>query len=158
MHRQEPLPSQLLTDPCLASPVQIPTLVEYIKLAQGAKRTIGIYPETKHPSFFDSLNLGCFPGGSFTDAVLKTLQTNGYTGAVNSPAWREKPVFLQSFEVRGGAGWMVSCHELQLLLLPLSCTGHARPRHPHLSSPAAQQPEGHPQQDQHPLCAARRRV
>ncbi|WP_244329119.1 glycerophosphodiester phosphodiesterase [Tolypothrix sp. PCC 7910] len=69
---------------------EIPTLQEIIDLAKAksiaANRTIGIYPETKHPSYFQSIGL------SLEEPLLKTLKANGYQGA-------NAPVFIQSFEV-----------------------------------------------------------
>lgn len=47
---------------------------------------IGVYPETKHPSYFD----GC--GLRMDRALLQTLSRHGYEG-------RSAPVFIQSFEV-----------------------------------------------------------
>ncbi|MBD2665094.1 glycerophosphoryl diester phosphodiesterase [Richelia sinica FACHB-800] len=68
----------------------IPTLQEIIDLAQRKSqeinRLIGIYPETKHPSYFQSINL------PLEDNLLNTLHSNGYQG-------RHAPVFIQSFEV-----------------------------------------------------------
>ena len=69
---------------------KIPTLQEVIDLVKAMKRVvgrdIGLYPETKHPSHFDSLGL------SMEEPLVWTLHRNGY----NSP--RDK-VFIQSFEV-----------------------------------------------------------
>ncbi|MBD2336308.1 glycerophosphodiester phosphodiesterase [Calothrix sp. FACHB-156] len=69
---------------------EIPTLQEIIDLAQAksiaVNRTIGIYPETKHPTYFQSIGL------SLEEPLLKTLAANGYQGA-------NTPVFIQSFEV-----------------------------------------------------------
>lgn len=62
----------------------IPTLQEIIDLAQ--QKNIGIYPETKHPSYFASLGL------SLEEPLVKILATNGYTQ-------KHEPVFIQSFEV-----------------------------------------------------------
>jgi glycerophosphoryl diester phosphodiesterase len=68
----------------------IPTLDEIIALAKAATartgRTIGIYPETKHPSYFRGLNLPIEP------VLLATLARAGWTRA-------DSPVFIQSFEV-----------------------------------------------------------
>jgi glycerophosphoryl diester phosphodiesterase len=47
---------------------------------------IGIYPETKHPSYFAGLGLALEP------PLLAALAAHGYEG-------REAPVFIQSFEV-----------------------------------------------------------
>ena len=69
---------------------QIPTLEEIIALAkQRSKelgRTIAIYPETKHPTYFALIGKG-------TDAPLvAALAKAGWTTA-------DAPVFIQSFEV-----------------------------------------------------------
>jgi glycerophosphoryl diester phosphodiesterase len=69
---------------------EIPTLAEIIALAKAESartgRTIGIYPETKHPSYFRSLGLALEP------VLLAELARAGWTT-------REAPVFIQSFEV-----------------------------------------------------------
>jgi glycerophosphoryl diester phosphodiesterase len=69
---------------------QIPTLAEIIALAKqrshDLKRVIGIYPETKHPSYFASIGL---PMEAHLVAQLKAA---GWTDA-------KAPVFIQSFEV-----------------------------------------------------------
>jgi glycerophosphoryl diester phosphodiesterase len=62
----------------------IPTLQEVIDLAQG--KGVGIYPETKHPTYFDSIGL------SLEEPLVRTLAANGYR-------MRNAPVFIQSFEV-----------------------------------------------------------
>ena len=68
----------------------IPTLAEIIALAKSATtrtgRTIGIYPETKHPSYFRALGLPVEP------VLLAALAAAGWNGA-------DSPVFIQSFEV-----------------------------------------------------------
>lgn len=69
---------------------EIPTLEEVIDLVQqksaAVGRTVGIYPETKHPTYFDSIGL------SLEEPLVATLAANGYTDA-------NDPVFIQSFEV-----------------------------------------------------------
>jgi glycerophosphoryl diester phosphodiesterase len=69
---------------------EIPTLAEIIALAKAASartgRTIGIYPETKHPSYFRALGLPLEP------VLLAALAKAGWTT-------RDAPVFIQSFEV-----------------------------------------------------------
>lgn len=69
---------------------EIPTLQEVIDLAKQKSaetgRTIGIYPETKHPTYFDSIGL------SLEEPLVKTLKANKLTEA-------DDPVFIQSFEV-----------------------------------------------------------
>jgi len=69
---------------------EIPTLAEIIALAkaESAKRgrTIGIYPETKHPSYFASI------GKPMEARLVAQLKAAGWDSAT-------APVFIQSFEV-----------------------------------------------------------
>jgi glycerophosphoryl diester phosphodiesterase len=68
---------------------QVPTLQEVIDLAKRHSRggrEIGIYPETKHPTYHDSLGL------SLEEPLVELLRRNGYS----SP---NDKVFIQSFEV-----------------------------------------------------------
>jgi len=68
---------------------KVPTFDEVIALAQRKSRevgrTIGIYPETKNPSYFRQLGL------PLEDKMLASLATAGWSG-------RDAPVILQSFE------------------------------------------------------------
>ncbi|MEH2206191.1 MAG: glycerophosphodiester phosphodiesterase [Nostoc sp.] len=70
--------------------LEIPTLQEIIDLVKvksaEINRTIGIYPETKHPTYFQSIGL------ALEAPILATLTANGYQGA-------NAPIFIQSFEV-----------------------------------------------------------
>ena len=54
--------------------------------AAAAVKPIGVYPETKHPTYFDSIKL------SLEEPLLRTLAKHGYVH-------RHSPVFIQSFEV-----------------------------------------------------------
>lgn len=67
----------------------IPTLQEIIDLVKqkslATGKTIGIYPETKHPSYFEQIGL------PLEEKLLGILETNGYRGA-------DVPIFIQSFE------------------------------------------------------------
>ncbi|NJL10024.1 MAG: glycerophosphodiester phosphodiesterase [Calothrix sp. SM1_7_51] len=69
---------------------EIPTLQEIIDLAQSKSievgRTIGIYPETKHPTYFKSIGL------PLSDKLIEILHANGYHS-------HKDPIFIQSFEV-----------------------------------------------------------
>jgi glycerophosphoryl diester phosphodiesterase len=80
---------------------QIPTFDEVLDLVAQADRQraevaraaglpapprIGVYPETKHPSYFAKLNL------HFDERMLKALEEHGYSR-------RSDPICLQSFEV-----------------------------------------------------------
>ncbi|KAG2491260.1 hypothetical protein HYH03_010466 [Edaphochlamys debaryana] len=79
---------------------EVPTLEEYIKLAQSnPNRTVGIYPETKHPTWHDSLPQVKAADTTMSDIVLNMLRKYGYRGPVNSAAWVRRPAFIQSFEV-----------------------------------------------------------
>jgi glycerophosphoryl diester phosphodiesterase len=68
----------------------IPTFEEVIALVKQKSvqsgRIIGIYPETKHPSFHEALNL------KITDKFLEVLTAEGWNSA-------SSPVYVQSFEV-----------------------------------------------------------
>ncbi|MBD2768512.1 glycerophosphodiester phosphodiesterase [Hymenobacter sp. BT664] len=68
----------------------IPTFQEVIDLAKAQTRakgrTIGIYPETKHPTFHEALGL------PLTSKLLEALDAAGWNN-------RAAPVFVQSFEV-----------------------------------------------------------
>lgn len=79
---------------------EIPTLDEILDLVHGADVVrahsararhepaplrIGIYPETKHPSYFAGIGL------ALEEPLLDALDRHGYEG-------REAPVFIQSFE------------------------------------------------------------
>jgi len=68
----------------------IPTFQEVIDLAKKESaargRTIGIYPETKHPTFHHAVGL------PLEDRLVETLKVAGWTD-------KTAPVFIQSFEV-----------------------------------------------------------
>jgi glycerophosphoryl diester phosphodiesterase len=68
---------------------EVPTFEGVIELAQQLGRElgrpIGIYPETKHPSYFRSIGL------PLEDRVLEALGRHGWND-------RRAPVFIQSFE------------------------------------------------------------
>lgn len=68
----------------------VPTFQAVMDLAKAKTlatgRTIAIYPETKHPSYFKSINL------PLEKRLVDALAANGYQG-------RSAPVFIQSFEV-----------------------------------------------------------
>ena len=87
--------------------LQIPTLQEYIQVALGAKRPVGIYPETKHPTWHDSLP---FMGeDTISGILLKVLKQYGYKGGLGSRSWKKQPCFIQSFEVRSMPPLPSSC-------------------------------------------------
>jgi glycerophosphoryl diester phosphodiesterase len=62
---------------------EVPTFQEVVDLAR--REGVGIYPETKHPTYFDSIGL------SLEEPLVTALDANGYRT-------RSAPVFVQSFE------------------------------------------------------------
>ena len=76
-------------DPRFNGDFRIPTFEEVIDLAQRKSaekgRTIGVYPETKHPTYHQNLGL------PLEDRVLDVLRKKGWNH-------RGAPVFIQSFE------------------------------------------------------------
>ena len=85
----------------------VPTLAEIIALAQRESkargRTIGIYPETKHPSWHCALGL------SLEEPLLSALESAGWNH-------RDAPVFIQSFEA-GNLQWLRSRTQVKLIQL-----------------------------------------
>ncbi|MTD46738.1 glycerophosphodiester phosphodiesterase [Conexibacter sp. W3-3-2] len=69
---------------------EVPTLQEVLtlraRLSRELGREIGVYPETKHPTYFRSIGL------PLEEPLVRTLRANRLDG-------RRAPVFLQSFEV-----------------------------------------------------------
>jgi glycerophosphoryl diester phosphodiesterase len=86
---------------------EIPTFQEIIDLvkrkSKTVKRTIGIYPETKHPSYFNSIGLG------LEEPLIAALHANGYQG-------KDAPIFIQSFEV-GNLQYLSTKTDLPLVQL-----------------------------------------
>ncbi|MCW2764564.1 MAG: glycerophosphodiester phosphodiesterase [Nocardioides sp.] len=70
---------------------EVPTFAEVLQLVQEQERntgrTIGVAPETKHPSYFDSIGL------SLEEPMLRTLSRFHLDKS-------RSPVLIQSFEVR----------------------------------------------------------
>ena len=69
---------------------EIPTFEEVLQLLKAHEektgKRIGVYPETKHPSYFSSIDL------PHEGPLLELLTKYGFDGA-------DDPVFIQSFEV-----------------------------------------------------------
>ena len=88
----ERLPDLRPTNAAYDGQFEVPTFDEVVALAQelGAARgrPVGLYPETKHPSYFRALGL------PLEEPLVAALHDAGYT----SPA---DPVWIQSFEVGG---------------------------------------------------------
>jgi glycerophosphoryl diester phosphodiesterase len=68
---------------------QVPTFDEVLDLARHSRscdgRPVGVYPETKHPTYFDGV------GHSLEEPLLAELERNDLAGPGS-------PVFIQSFE------------------------------------------------------------
>jgi glycerophosphoryl diester phosphodiesterase len=68
---------------------RVPTFDEVLDLARRSRtcdgRPVGVYPETKHPTYFNSIGL------PLEDELVRVLAANGY-------ADRHEPEFIQSFE------------------------------------------------------------
>ncbi|KAG6386047.1 hypothetical protein SASPL_154933 [Salvia splendens] len=72
------------------------TFEEFIKIALGAPRVVGIYPEIKNPVFINQRVK--WPGGKkFEDVFVDTLKKYGYEGTYLSKQWMKQPAFIQSF-------------------------------------------------------------
>jgi glycerophosphoryl diester phosphodiesterase len=89
LRAKERLPGVRPTNTAFDGQFQVPTLQEVIDLAraEGAARgrTIGIYPETKHPTYHQTIGL------SLEEPLVRVLAANGLTQ-------RTDPVIIQSFE------------------------------------------------------------
>ncbi|WFE25196.1 glycerophosphodiester phosphodiesterase [Solwaraspora sp. WMMD791] len=85
----ERLPQLRPTNTAFDGQFLVPTLQEVIDLARSESRrlgrTIGIYPETKHPTYFRSIGL------PLEEPLVATLRRNKLTS-------RSDAVFIQSFE------------------------------------------------------------
>ncbi len=90
LRARERLPELRAANSAYDGRFDIPTFEEILQLLQqhekqGGKR-VGVYPETKHPSYFASIAL------AHEAPLLALLGKYGYAGAAD-------PVFIQSFEV-----------------------------------------------------------
>ncbi|MEV4630496.1 glycerophosphodiester phosphodiesterase [Micromonospora sp. NPDC049523] len=89
LRAKERLPQVRPTNTAFDGTLEIPTLQEVIDLAKSESRrvgrTIGIYPETKHPTYFQSIGL------ALEEPLVRVLKRNGLTS-------RKDAVFIQSFE------------------------------------------------------------
>jgi glycerophosphoryl diester phosphodiesterase len=108
LRAKERLPQVRPTNTAFDGRFEVPTLQEVIDLARAESRsrgrTIGIYPETKHPTYFRSIGL------ALEEPLVRVLKRNGLTS-------RRDPVFIQSFEtanLRALAG-MTDVRLVQLL-------------------------------------------
>jgi glycerophosphoryl diester phosphodiesterase len=65
---------------------EVPTFREILELIKKQKRKVGIFPETKHPTYFKSISL------PLEEALIKDLTDYGLNK-------KNSPVFIQSFEI-----------------------------------------------------------
>ncbi|MGF1615651.1 MAG: glycerophosphodiester phosphodiesterase family protein [Gammaproteobacteria bacterium] len=86
----ERLPQQRPANVRFDNQFGVPTLEEIIALVQGFEassgRPIGLYPETKHPTYFQKRGL------AMEQALVATLRRGGYE------AEKRRRIFIQSFE------------------------------------------------------------
>ena len=91
---------------------QVPTLDEVLDLARHSRtcdgEPVGVYPETKHPTYFDGIGL------SLEEPLVATLEANGFGS-------RSAPVYIQSFEV-GNLRELATMTRVPLVQL-INCTG-----------------------------------
>jgi glycerophosphoryl diester phosphodiesterase len=90
LRAKEGLPGLRPANKAFDGQFSIPTLEEIIALVRREEkargRVIGLYPETKHPSYFRALGL------PMEERLVETLHRSGYRG-------KAAPIFIQSFEV-----------------------------------------------------------
>lgn len=90
LRAKERLPQLRAANATYDGQFEIPTFEEILQLLQRREKQrgkrIGVYPETKHPSYFKALGL------DHDEPLLKLLKQYGYGG-------KDDPVFIQSFEV-----------------------------------------------------------
>ncbi|MEH1167218.1 glycerophosphodiester phosphodiesterase [Micromonospora sp. CPCC 205539] len=89
LRAKERLPQVRVANTAFDGRFEVPTFQEVIDLARtegrARGRTIGVYPETKHPSYFASIGL------PLEEPLVRVLRQNKLTH-------RNAPVFIQSFE------------------------------------------------------------
>jgi glycerophosphoryl diester phosphodiesterase len=94
---------------------EVPTLQEVLdlreRLSRKFGREIGVYPETKHPTYFRSI------GKPLEEPLIRTLRRNGLDK-------RNAPVFVQSFEV---SNLKALNRELKVPLVQLFSGRNSRP-------------------------------
>jgi glycerophosphoryl diester phosphodiesterase len=90
LRAKERIPANRPANAAYDGQFEVPTLQEVIDLvkreSQARNKVIGIYPETKHPSYFKSI------GMPLEKRLVDQLVANGYRG-------KAAAVFIQSFEV-----------------------------------------------------------
>ena len=130
LHAKERLPQLRPANTAYNGQAQIPTFDEIIALAKRATketgRTIGIYPETKHPTYFRGIGLPIEP------RLIAQLKVAGWDRA-------DAPVFIQSFEVDN----LKALHKItHVPLIQLMSVAGGPADHAHPSYAAMATPEG----------------
>lgn len=130
LRAKERLPQLRPANTAFDGQFMIPTFDEIIALAKAKSketgRTIGLYPETKHPSYFASIGL------SHEKPLLAALKKAGYTKAGD-------PVFIQSFEV---GNLIALSHKTGLRLIQLVEAQGSPPDRPDETYARMMTPEG----------------
>jgi glycerophosphoryl diester phosphodiesterase len=90
LRARERIPANRPANSAFNDQFEIPTLQEVVDLvkkeSRAKDRTIGIYPETKHPTYFKSIGL------PLEKRLVDLLAASGYRG-------KDAAVYIQSFEV-----------------------------------------------------------
>jgi glycerophosphoryl diester phosphodiesterase len=90
LRARERIPANRPANSAFNDQFEIPTLQEVVDLvkkeSRAKDRTIGIYPETKHPTYFKSIGL------PLEKRLVDLLVSSGYRG-------KDAAVYIQSFEV-----------------------------------------------------------
>ena len=90
LRARERLPELRATNRRFDGRFEIATFEEILQLLQKHQKKsgkrIGVYPETKHPGYFQSIGL------AHEEPLLRMLSQYGYAG-------KDDPVFIQSFEI-----------------------------------------------------------
>jgi glycerophosphoryl diester phosphodiesterase len=85
LRARERLPKLRVANTRFDGQFEIPTFEEVLDLAARQPRTVGVYPETKHPAYFESIGL------PLEAPLVKALERRGLRA-------KDAPVYLQSFE------------------------------------------------------------
>lgn len=129
LRAKERLPQLRPANTAFDGQFQVPTLAEVITLAKSASkrrhRTIGIYPETKHPSYFAAI------GKPMEARLVAQLKAAGWGDA-------KAPVFIQSFEVNNlkALHKMASIRLIQLMDATGGPADKAAPTYADMATPA----------------------
>ena len=90
LRARERIPAQRPANTRFDGMFEVPTLEEVLQLVEGVNRNrrkpVGVYPETKHPTYFQDLGL------AMERPLVNLLHKYGYRG-------KRAPVIIQSFEV-----------------------------------------------------------